>query len=151
VIFDTFDNAGLYTKVHPGFAAAFDFLRRTDFSKLASGKNEIDGDRLYVMVNRDPGEGREKRKLEYHRRYIDIQCVLEGVDEIGWRQLGTCSQVDKEFDADRDYGLYRDVPETYFQVGAGRFAIFYPTDAHAPLCGSGPLLKPVFKVAIDWK
>jgi len=34
-----------------------------------------------------PGRAREAAKLECHRRYIDIQLVLEGVDEMGWKAL----------------------------------------------------------------
>jgi len=28
--------------VHPGFRAAFEYLRKTDFTKLPTGRNEID-------------------------------------------------------------------------------------------------------------
>jgi len=151
LIFDTLENADRYLNVHPGFRAAFDFLRSTDFTKLKTGRNEIDGDRMYVMVGRDAGRGREGRKLEFHRKYIDVQCVLDGIDEIGWRSTTRCQHIDLEYTPERDVGLFLDLPDTYFHVAVRQFAVFFPTDAHAPLSGKGDLLKPVVKVAVDWK
>jgi biofilm protein TabA len=151
MIYDCLENADRYAAVHPGFARAFEYLRTTDFSKLESGRNEIDGERLFVMVNRDTGQGREKRKLEFHRKYIDIQYVVEGVDEIGWRALRHCRELDTEYSATPDVGFYRDPAESYFTVGPGEFAIFYPDDPHSPMSGRDKFLKPVVKVAVDWK
>jgi len=151
LIYDVLDNAELYYPVHPGFRAAFEFLRRTDFTQLPTGRNEIDGDRLFVMVNRDTGQGRDKRKLEFHRRYIDLQYVVEGVDEIGWRAESLCKQLDTPYNDKPDVGFYRDPPVSYFNVAAGQFAVFYPADPHAPLSGTVSMLKPVVKIAVDWK
>lgn len=151
MIYDCLENADRYSALHPGFAAAFEFLRKTDFTKLPTGKNEIDGERMFVMVGRDAGQGREKRKLEFHRQYIDIQCVMDGIDEIGWRSTVRCQHLDEEYDPKREVGFYRDLPESYVNVGVRQFVIFFPTDAHAPLSGKGEMLKPVVKVAVDWK
>ncbi|MCE9608375.1 MAG: YhcH/YjgK/YiaL family protein [Planctomycetia bacterium] len=151
MIFDRLENAELYTPLHPGFAPAFAYLRTADFTGLEQGRHEVDGERLFVMLGREPGQGRERRKLEFHERYIDIQCVLSGSDEIGWRSSENCRELDQPYDPKREVGFYKERPETYFTVGEREFAIFYPTDPHAPLSGSGPMLKAVMKVLIDWK
>ncbi|MBI3861668.1 MAG: YhcH/YjgK/YiaL family protein [Planctomycetia bacterium] len=153
MILDRLENLERYFPLNAGFAAACDYLRRTDFTKMSPGKHEIDGERLYVMLNKGPGRGRDAVKLEAHQRYIDIQYTIEGPDEIGWRPLKACRQVDTPFDAQKDFGLYADRPEAWVAVPPGSFAIFFPDDAHAPMgAGTGcELLKAVMKVAVDWR
>jgi len=152
MILDRLENAEQYYPLHAGFAQACDYLRRTDFTKMTPGKNEVDGERLYVMLNKAPGRGREGAKLEAHRRYIDIQYTIVGPDEIGWRPLKACGQIDTPFDAEKDFGLFADRPEAWIAVPAGSFAIFFPEDAHAPMGAATDcqLLKAVMKVAVDW-
>jgi YhcH/YjgK/YiaL family protein len=150
MILDRVDNAARYSPLHPGFRAAFEFLRGDQLAKLPPGRHPIDGERLYVMIGEDPGRGHAGAKLEAHRRYIDIQCPLAGTDEIGWRPFAECSQIDMPYSDERDVMLFRDEPSDWFTVGAGEFVIFYPQDVHAPLAGSGSLRKAVFKVALQW-
>lgn len=153
MILDRLENAERYYPLHAGFAQACDYLRRTDFTKMAPGKHEVDGERLYVMLNKGLGRGREAAKLEAHRRYIDIQYTIVGPDDIGWRPLKACRQIDTPFDSEKDFGLFADRPEAWIAVPPGSFAIFFSEDAHAPMgAGTGcALLKAVMKVAVDWK
>jgi YhcH/YjgK/YiaL family protein len=153
MILDHLDNAERYFPMHAGFRAAFDFLRKTDFSGLSAGRHEVDGERLFLVMNRTQGRGREASKLEAHRRYIDIQYTLTGPEEIGWRPTPTCVEVDTPFHEENDYAFYTDPSEAWFTVDAGRFAIFYPEDAHAPLAAppGRALVKAVMKVAVDWR
>lgn len=150
MIFDHIEHAARYFNLHPGFAPAFAFLRQESTGQLPAGKHSIDGDRLYVMLSRDRGRGRDAAKLEVHRKYIDIQCVLQGSDAFGWKPLESCRQVDTPFDAERDFGLFADPPDLWIPLPAGTFVIFYPEDAHAPLADVQPMAKAVVKVAIDW-
>ena len=135
MILDRLDNAERYFPLHAGFRAACDYLRRTDFANLAAGKHDIDGERLFVVMNRTEARGRDEAKLESHRQYIDIQYTIAGPDEIGWRPLAACTQIHKPFDAEQDFGLFADPPETWIAVPPGSFAIYFPDDAHAPLGG----------------
>ena len=58
MIFDHLDQSSRYSNLHPLFAQAFAFLRTADLSELKPGRNEIDGDRLFVMFDQKPGRGR---------------------------------------------------------------------------------------------
>ena len=49
MIIDRLECASSYLHTHPGFAAAFDYLRRTSVAELPAGKHPIDGDRLYLV------------------------------------------------------------------------------------------------------
>ena len=151
MIYDVLENAERYYAVHPGFRAAFEYCRTTDFSKLPTGRNEVDGERMFVVVNRDVGQGREKRKLEFHRKYIDLQYVVAGADEMGWRAESLCRELDTPYKDSADVGFWAERPLSYFNVAAGQFAVFYPADPHAPMSGHEPFVKPVVKIAVDWK
>lgn len=150
MILDLRGNASRYHPLHPGFAAAFDWFAHTKLASLDVGRHEIDGQRLFALVGRDPGKGRLAARLESHRRYIDIQVTLAGQEEIGHRPLSDCRSPDVPFLPDNDVAFYAERPDSWLALPPGRFAIFFPDDAHAPLAGSGELHKVVVKVAVDW-
>jgi YhcH/YjgK/YiaL family protein len=148
MIVDTIDQCVRYRGLHPGFAAAFDFAMSGDLATLAAGRRLIDGDRLYVSIDHTAGRGRAGARLESHRRYIDIQLTLDGDEEIGWRPLSQCRAAAGPHDEQRDIRFYDDQPDSWVAVPRGRFAIFFPGDAHAPLGGTGLLKKAIFKIAV---
>ncbi len=137
-----------YYALHPGFRLGFEFLQRPDLATLAGGRHEIDGDRVFALINRDPGRGRTGARLEAHRKYIDIQLLIDGAEEIGWRPTDQCSQVTEPYDEDRDVAFFGDAPQTWIVLPPGKYMIFYPEDAHAPLAAAGPNTKAVIKVAV---
>ena len=149
MLIDYLQNADRYAPLHPGFEGGFAFLRRADLAQLPDGRHEIDGERLFAIVARDQGRGREKSLLEAHRRYIDIQFVISGEDSIGWMPISDCQRVSSPYDAEKDVELFFDRPATWLAVASGAFAVFYPEDAHAPLATQGPIHKAVVKVAVD--
>lgn len=149
MILDLLENADNYTSLNPGFAKAFEFLSRPDLADLPEGKHEIDGDRLYAMVVKAPGRSKEEALLEAHKEYIDIQLVLAGTDEMGWKPLSACITPQGDHDPETDARLFSDPSDASVATGPGAFAIFFPQDAHAPNISSGDLHKVVAKVAIN--
>lgn len=147
VIIGRLDQAEQYYDMHPAFEKAFAFLRRGDLANLAPGKHEIDGDRVFCLINRDVGRKREDANLEAHRKYIDIQYVIEGEDEIGWKPVSACKVVDQAYDESKDIMFFKDAPERWLKIPAGSFAVFFPRDAHAPLIGNRVIHKAVVKIA----
>ena len=148
MILDTLPNADRYAALHPAFARAFAFLRENDLAALATGRHVIDGDRLYVSIDEREGRGHDGARLEFHRRYIDIQLVIAGAEEMGWRALADCRAPSGPFAAEKDIGFYDDRPDTWLAVPPGHFTIFFPEDAHAPLAAAGPVRKAIVKVAV---
>lgn len=151
MILDQLSQSAHYIRLHPGFAAAFQYLKTAKLDDLPAGRHEIDGDRMYVVINRQAGRSRDGAKLEAHRRYIDVQFGISGTDEIGWRALADTTQPSAPFDEAKDLGFYNDRPQTWLVVPPGSFAIFQPQDVHAPLGGTGDLVKAVVKVAVDYE
>ncbi len=150
MILDHLDNAERYAALHPGFSAAFEFLKRKDLADLSAGRHPLDGERLYVLVVQQDGRGRDKAKLETHRRYIDIQFTVTGADDIGWKPAAHCSGYDQDYNDEKDVAFFSDKPDVWVTIRPGTFGIFFPEDAHAPLGGTGPIHKVVVKVAVVW-
>ena len=146
MILDTLQHAARYESLHPAFARAFAFLTTTDLAALTAGRHDIDGDRMFVIIDHKDGRGNDGARLEAHRRYIDIQYTMAGLEEIGWMALSQCREPAGAFDEDRDIVFFDDRSMTWLAVGPGQFAIFFPHDAHAPLGGRGLLKKAIVKI-----
>ena len=150
MILDHLSHANRYSPLHPGFAAAFALLRSDVWHTWEPGRHEVDGTRLFVSLGRDMGREQAGAKLEAHRRYIDVQYLVSGEERIGWKKLDDCQQVLSPYHETSDVMFFSDTPSSWFDLPVGSFSIFYPTDAHAPLAGRGPLHKVVVKVAVEW-
>ena len=148
MVIDTLSRTARYAVLHEHLARAFEFLTTADLKSLPVGGIPLDGNRLFVSIDHVEGRGRERARLEAHRRYIDIQVTIAGTEHIGWRSLAHCRNPDGVFDADRDIGFFGDQPETWLVIPEQHFVIFFPDDAHAPLAGAGPLTKAIVKVEI---
>jgi biofilm protein TabA len=148
MIYSTLSASSRYAALHPLFPRAFDYIRNTDLHALAPGRHDIIGDDLFVIVEHEQGRTRAEAQLECHRRYIDIQLVLEGMDEMGWKQLADCREPVGDYSAEKDIRFFRDAADSWIAVPPEHFCIFFPEDAHAPLVSSGYIRKAVFKIAL---
>ena len=141
--------ADRYLALHPLFERAFAFLRSSDLHALAPGTYPVLDERIFAIVEACPSRSRAEAKLECHRRYIDIQLVLEGVDEMGWKAVAECVDPATEYDAARDIGFFNDAPSSWIATRPQSFCLFFPDDAHAPLVGTGAIRKVVVKIAVQ--
>lgn len=149
MILDVVESAHRYLSLHKGFARAFEFLVRADLKELPEGKYEIDGESVYAIVAIDPGRQREDALLETHEKFIDIQLVLEGTDNMGWRPKLSCEEPTGKYDEESDLQFFADKPDAWLATQSGAFAIFFPEDAHMPLISSGQIHKVVVKIAVN--
>jgi YhcH/YjgK/YiaL family protein len=149
MILDALERAERYANMHPLFQRAFDYLRKCDPATVQAGTYELDGRNLYVIISRSAGQPAAPALLEAHRKYIDLQVTLQGDFSIGWRALADCTLVHMPYDAEKDAMLFDDPAESRVILSTGRFAIFFPEDAHAPEQSPNALTKAVFKVALS--
>lgn len=148
MILDVLENAPRYSALNKGFAKAIEFFLRPDLKDLPVAKYELGGDRVYAMVSKDFGRKREDAQLETHEKYIDIQLVLAGTDDMGWKPKSMCKQPCEAYDKKVDMQLFADEPDAWIATKSGAFVIFFPEDAHMPLISSGQIHKVVVKVAV---
>lgn len=148
MILDVLENTRRYLALNKRFAKAIEFMVRPDLKELTVGKYEIDGERLYAMVSKDPGRKKEDALLETHEKYIDIQLVVAGTDDMGWKPRSWCKQPTGEYDEKKDIQFFADEPAAWLSAASGAFAMFFPEDAHMPLISSGQIHKVVVKVAV---
>mgnify|MGYP001764486841 CR=1 FL=1 len=149
MIFTALTQSRRYAALHPLFARAFDYIRDTDLSALAPGHYPVDGDDLFAIVEHARGKAKDAAQLEAHRKYIDIQLVLEGDEQMGWKPLADCLRPVSDYSPDKDIQFFHDAPASWIAVPPGHFCIFFPEDAHAPLVSSGNIRKVIFKVAVN--
>ena len=148
MVFDHIKNAHLYYALHPRFQKAFEFLKKSDIHTLPAGNYEIDGEDVFVIIAHQDATPKSDIKLEVHRKFIDIQLSLDGSFPVCWKALSECRQQTAEYDAENDYELFADEEDFTMEIEKGKFAIFFPEDAHAPLVPQKSVHKAVVKVAV---
>lgn len=148
MIVSTLSEVTRYSGSHPLFAQAFAFLSTIN-DQWEPGKYTISDTEAFVLVSDDLGRGKSDSPLEVHRRFIDIQLVLGGKEQVGWAPLETCRQLRSAYCEEKDIGFFSDHPQLWLTLPAGQLALFFPEDAHAPLAGSGPVRKAVAKIPVS--
>ncbi len=147
MILDRLDNWKLYFQEGTLIARGFDFLQRDLDLSLPDGRIDIDGDRIYAVLATYETRTPEQCRFEVHRRYLDIQYLVEGSEVIGWSALDQL-KVSESYDVEKDVE-FLDWPTrcTSLEVYRGQFAVFFPDDGHAPglRCGD---VKSVRKVVV---
>jgi YhcH/YjgK/YiaL family protein len=150
MILDRLENASLYRSIHRRFGQAFDFLTSTDLAALPPGRATVQGEELFALVNDYSTQALEKCRFEAHRKYIDIQLMVRGIERIGVADLSTMGH-DEPYIAERDVAFFHGQGDP-ITLREGTFAIFFPHDAHQPgIAVAEPMQcrKVVVKVHID--
>ena len=109
----------------------FRWLAETDLQAIPKGKHPIPGSTLVASVEDSENLPLEKRNTESHRRKIDFQLVVSGTE--GFALLDHASStVSIPYDEKKDVMRYAyDQKKThFFDVPAGKFVIFFPSDWH---------------------
>lgn len=151
MIIDSLANAAKYTSVHPLFAKAFEYIQSADINNIEIGKYEISDGLKAIYSNKTGMSAAESiAKFECHDLNIDIQLCIHGKETIGWKPRQSCHAPKGEYNPEKDVSFYSDVPDMYFQLTDGQFAIFFPEDVHAPMIAvdDKEIRKLVIKVRI---
>lgn len=149
MITDKLNNASLYYGCHPEFKKAFEFLLG-DIDKLNIGKYEIDGNKVYALVQKCETRPEGSGSFEAHKKYIDIQYIVKSGESFKYAHLNTLTpktDYDENKDAQRLLG-----DGSVITITEGDFIVFFPEDAHlcciSPDGGTGTSEKIVIKVLV---
>ena len=150
MIVDKIENAKLYYNLGDRMKKALDYIKQTDLKSLQPGKYEIDGDNIFALISEYQTKAESEGKLEAHRKYIDVQYVIEGEELMGYAPLGN-QQILEPYKEENDIIFYTG-EKSFTKVSKGMFAIFFPTDVHMPgICveNKSAVKKLVIKVKLD--
>jgi YhcH/YjgK/YiaL family protein len=106
------------------------FLKTTNLDTLTVGKHAIDGDNAYASVTEAPSKELNKASWESHKKYIDLQYVIKGKEQIDVANANTATVI-KPYDAAKDVVNYTATGATHI-AEPGTFFLFFPQDAHRP-------------------
>lgn len=151
MIIDNMKNRSLYASAYPGFETAFKFLEKAVAEDLPVGRYELDGDRVFAMVQAYDTKPSEAGAFEGHRNYIDVQFVISGIECIEFMDIGKAA-VKTPYDPAKDAAFFENSPVSGKMVlEAGEYGIFYPHDIHKPGRIYGDAATPVKKVVVKVK
>lgn len=132
----------------PQLKSVTKFVGRIDDS-IPEGMHEIEGETAFALVSRYETKPEAGAMPEAHRRYVDIQFLLAGQENIIWWPLhGLVESV--PYDEKRDISFYAQPsePGTRVALSKGVFAAFMPQDAHMPQIAAQGGPQQVTKVVI---
>ena len=147
MITDNFQNKNFYTNKFPFLKEVFDFLSSLD--KSSEERKYVINENIYAMLETSRPKKKEDQKPEVHRKYVDLQFIIDGKDVIGWKSMYDCKDVYKKYNSIKDIAFFNETPDFQIKLSKGQFAIFFPQDAHAPLCGQNPVKKCIVKISSE--
>ena len=125
MIIDKFDNIRFYScmlnNLENGLQAV-EALRNPE-----AGRYEFDGG--FFLVQKGETKPMSEGTFEAHRKYADVQIVLEGSEEIAWADLGDLKE-DGEYNGDNDKAAYTGAEDNVMRITAGMCSIAFPHDGH---------------------
>ena len=125
MIIEKFDNIRFYScmlnNLENGLQAV-EALRNPE-----AGRYEFDGG--FFLVQKGETKPMSEGTFEAHRKYADVQIVLEGSEEIAWADLGDLKE-DGEYNGDNDKAAYTGAEDNVMRITAGMCYIAFPHDGH---------------------
>ena len=114
-----------YAPLLPGIEEAFDAVNAlTDYeAKTYPLSND---NRFFVAV----GTTKAPDVAEAHRKFLDIQYILEGGETVGWAPIEQLT-LDGEFNTAKDKGMYAGDCD-FMDIRAGYCYVVFPEDGHMP-------------------
>jgi YhcH/YjgK/YiaL family protein len=137
-----------YSRHPERWQKSFKFLMDTDLKRLPVGRYELDGDRVFVNISQY--KTKDDAPCEVHRKYIDIQYVISGEEQIGITPLNETEDA-TPYDEEKDVAFVQ-AEDLYAPAYPGNFFVFFPTDAHRPgisIERSITVKKAIVKILID--
>lgn len=109
---------------------AFAYLKNTDLKALPKGKYPIDGENVFASVTENPSKDLDSTSWESHKKYIDLQYVIDGEELIGVYPAANAT-VTRAYDEKKDVMNYAADAKPY-RADPSVFFLFFPSDAHRP-------------------
>jgi len=130
MIIDQIRHAASYFGISRNIASALGFIRDTALNGLSTGKHVIAGDTVYALVSEYQTKPAGQGQWEAHRRYVDIQCIVSGEEQMGYAAIAGLKEL-RPYEPEKDCLLLEGQGE-FLIARPGMFVLFMPQDAHMP-------------------
>jgi len=150
MIIDKLENIETYNFINNKLMAGFDFLLNNNFNKLPDGKHSIEGNSIFALLSTYVTEKETEKLFEAHKKYIDIQYIINGKEIIYWSLIENLTSKGG-YSEQKDIIFLEGENITGLPVMKNNFCVFFPQDAHKPGCISGKpekVRKVVVKVLV---
>lgn len=155
MIFDKMDNISDYFEELPLLKKVEEFVADFNHKKLSDGTYEIDGKRVFAMIQSyRTKQQTQEMMFEAHKKYIDLQYIVNGIEKIRWAKLDKVDLVEERYSSGGDIAFYEGDAMFDFTLTKGTFLLLYPEDAHLPGLSAQKdinVRKIVFKIQVDNK
>jgi YhcH/YjgK/YiaL family protein len=140
-----------------GFKTAIEWLKSKNLKEIADGKYTIQG-ALFAAVQTYDTKSYQDGIFEAHKRYIDIQIVISGLEWTYCINPVEGYKITTPYDKEQDIMFYAKEPceqkMTQITLYEGNFAVFFPDDWHMPCISpnkvtSNKIKKIVVKIPIE--
>ncbi|CAH8187831.1 YhcH/YjgK/YiaL family protein [Vibrio aestuarianus] len=102
-----------------------------------TGKYTLSHPEVFVILMEMKTEQTSVRKAEIHKKYIDVQLMLDGVESLGYT-YDLAPELEALDELENDVALFEQASnEQFVTINNGDFVIFYPNEVHRPLCSVG--------------
>ena len=131
MILDQIGNVELYRNFSSTIYAGLKFIASVKPDIALGSYNICSG--VKVLVTEYETLEVFERGYEAHRRVIDIQYPIIGLERVKWSPIKGMD-INIPYDAEKDRTFYRNPsPQgTIVDIGQGIFAIMFPQDGHSP-------------------
>ncbi|OYU84518.1 MAG: YhcH/YjgK/YiaL family protein [Flavobacterium sp. BFFFF2] len=138
-----------YDNMLPKMDEIIHFLSQHDWTNIADGTLDApEGMKAFVQTLEAKTEEQSLEKFECHDQFIDLQYLISGVETFAWKSRKNCVVPKGDYNMEKDVRYFSDEPDIHFLLQPGHFAIFYPSDVHAPAIGTGTLKKLIIKIPV---
>lgn len=149
MIYTNYEHLERYLGISPALDTAIRYLKTADLSQLAFGRNNVDGEEVYINRFDYDTLPQEQAMWEGHAQYADIHVVLQGEEKIGVTDVSHLQETTQ--DPANDFIGYEGPVETWFTMKPGTLLVVFPEDVHmvkVQLNGPSHVQKAVFKVRV---
>ncbi|MEG1549136.1 MAG: YhcH/YjgK/YiaL family protein [Ruthenibacterium sp.] len=138
-----------YYGISKNLDIALRYLQAHDFKTLMQGRNEVDGDAVYINRFDYTTMPEKDAFYEAHEQYADIHVLLSGEEKILVANTETLTETGR--DAASDFIGYKGDAEAVFNMQPQKILIVFPNEAHmvkVQLHAASAVQKAVMKVKI---
>ncbi len=141
MIYDRIENIKTYNLP----ASVVKVMETITSEKLEVGRHEFE-DGIFALVQEYTTKDKADCKMEAHKKYVDIQAILEGVETFGYAYEASSAT---EYNDVKDI-YYLETEDRYITLVGGEFVMVWPQDYHRPKIGDGGFVrKVVVKVPLE--